>query len=214
MDNTNTNNTTSGNKANKIKIVIAIGLPLLVILVVFVVAFLPRLFFTPKYDFIYAISDNNSSAYSYYYFNEGKMYNVVDGKIERITPVIRPEYVNNGKEDSIKRLPVNLTNIPEPKQNLYIYRSKTDSFEPITYDQARKLTLTGNSSAPDGTVLVRPDYYSRGIVGEIIGGSRDRRSFYLKNGTWVKDVTLSNADDNYYYYGNNDFYFLGWVVSQ
>lgn len=202
-------------KANKIKIAIGVALPVLAILIVFAIAFVPRFFFTPKYDFVYALSSDTNSSYGYYYENNGRMYNVVDGKIEEQAPVIRPEYRPDykGYKDAYTKLP---ENIVAPKQNLYRYKAKTDTFEQITLDQARKLTLTGNSSAPDGTVLDSPGYYGRGLVGEIIGGSRnDGRNFHIRNGSWVRDITLTNAgSDNYYYYGDGRFYFLGWVLGE
>lgn len=206
--------TSNTNKAHKIKIIIGVSLPVLVILLAMAVTFLPNLFFNPKYDFIYALNDRQSSDYSYYYMNNGNVYDVVDGKLTMSKPVLRPEYVSKVGQPGYEKI-----QDFAPTQSLYRYKVATNTFEPITFEKAQAFTLTGNGSAPDGTILDNPGYYRGSVTEELFVGSYrgdDDINLMLRNGVWSKKISITNVGSNYYrsYYGGRDFNFLGWVVSE
>lgn len=209
--NSNINNE---NKAHRVKIIIGVSLPVLVILLAMAITLLPNLFFSPKYDFIYALSDRQTLDYSYYYMNGGNAYDVVDGKLTMNKPVLRPEYASKAGQPGYEKIKDFI-----PAQSLYRYRVATNTFEPITFEKAQTLNLTGNGSAPDGTILDNPGYYNGSVAEELFVGSYrgdDGINLRLRNGVWSKKISITNVGSNYYrsYYGSGYFKFLGWVVSE
>ncbi len=194
-------------KNNK-KLIIGISLPLLVILFVIGAVVFPKLFFNPKYDFVYTIDPMCNDYNCRYYYNVPNPiypYNVTDGKIskaEKLSPITIPDPNDYQKKVTVEAI--------YPK--LYIYHVDKESFEEISLEQAQKLNLTNGGSDPDGTVVTNANNGSRGIVGEVLGGGSyyNRYDLYLKNGSFSKKITIENGGRQDYYY-NSNFRLIGWV---
>ncbi len=196
---------------NKTKIIIAVALPVLILLFVVGSVLVPRLFFTPKYDFLYTIESGCN-----YYCNNWTPYSVRTGDKDSSTfgtleknPL--PEMVDPGPTGT-----VNAPAVPKGANPhypiLYLYQAATDTFRKVDFEEAKTLgRLIGDGSAPDGTVVLGSGYRSRGLFGELFGGgSYNYNGLYLKNGTWSKLITVQNSN-NYYDY-TNSFKLVSWIA--
>lgn len=197
------------------KIIIGIALPVVVILVVLGSVLWPKLSFTPKYDFAYAMGGVCEEGYcgSTYYGikNNWYPYKVVDGKIVKDTdlPTVN-EYPKNAPSTPVTPItrPIKITTYPK----IYIYRVANGTFTELSEAEIANLTISSTGSAADGTVVTDGDEGGRGLFGEILIGSFGGRGSarYLKNGAYSKKIITRNGDNNYYD-GRYDFHFLGWV---
>ncbi len=197
---------------NQTKIIIAGALPVLILLFIIGAVLLPRLFFTPKYDFIYTIEAGCN-----YYCNGWVPYSIKDadgrlfGTLQK-NPL--PETVEPGPTGTVNAPAVPKGANPHyPK--LYLYQAATDTFNEISFERANSIgRLIGDGSAPDGTT-VSSDYRGHGgLFGELFGGGYryNYNSLYLKNGTWNKEITVRNsASPNAYYDYSNGFRLISWV---
>jgi|GEM_PF-1582156 len=200
---------------NRTKIIIAISLPVLILIFIIGSVLFPRLFFSPKYDFIYTIESGcaqyeigctNWTPYSLSRTveNTNTSYTIEKNPLPAIaTP----------NTDGTVRPPATPKEATPHYPKLYLYQVATDSFKEISLEDANRLNgLVGDGSAPDGTTI-SSDYRGHGgIFGELFGGYRYGTGLYLKNSTWNKEVTVRNGTslNNYYDYQNN-FRLISWV---
>lgn len=191
----------------KTKLIVGVSLPLIIILIVAVLSIAPRIFFHPKYDFIYTVDISCDQYYSYpcsYGGNQWSSYTISDGKISKETDVSKvPQSIT--PPDAKKEIP----KIIYPK--LYRYHVATGAFEEISFEDVQKLTLV-NGTAPDGTIVINgAENYNEGVFGMMFGGYRsEQNSLYLKNGSASQRIVVQNGDQSGYYY-NNNFHLVGWV---
>lgn len=190
---------------NKTKLIIGVSLPIVVILVVVIAVALPKMLFTPKYDFLYTVDSPCGNYYSdcsypYKYGNgyfKWTPYNISDDKLVKETiPSLADVSIDQTVRDNLK--------LAYPP--IYRYSVDTDTFKQISFSEASQLVLLGSGSAPDGTTVVN-NYYNGSLVSEIFGGRSDRQGYYLKNGSFSKQITIQNAGQPYYY--NSSFRLLG-----
>ena len=172
-------------------VLLAFALPILLILVVALTTYLPSLFISTNYDFIY-ISCNDSSS-SYYSYNcngyvQKRLYSVVDDKF-----VVNEKYT----------------------ARIFLHDTKKNENKEISLLDVQKLKLSGLLTSPDG-VTVSSGYSPTGGCGEffIFGGCGGSSSYgyYLAKGRSRSKLNLINNSDSYYY--NNNFQFLGWVIEK
>lgn len=199
---------------NQTKIIIAGALPVLILLFIIGSVLLPRLFFTPKYDFIYTLesgcSGYNGACYDWV------PYKIKDGSVGALEKNPLPAVAAPGP-DGIVHAPAVSKDAHPHYPKLYIYHAGTGAFNEISFDQANRLgRLTGDSSAPDGTTI-SSDYRSHGgIFSELFGGyNYNNAGLYLKNGTWNKEITVRNISSPYNYYDyQNNFRLISWIDPQ
>ncbi len=196
---------------NNTKLILGISLPFLVILFVIGFAVFPKLFFDPKYDFVYIIDSyckntNYNNCYGGDY-NSWSAYKVVNGKIEKETSTAFGNVYNSvkGAYDKVA--------IDVIYPTLYRYNVTNDSFTEISFKQAQELNLTGSGSSPDGTVISSDRRGGGGLIGEVLigGGDYNRYGLYMKNGSFSKKITIQNGVQQDYYYSLNNFRLIGWV---
>ncbi len=193
---------------NNTKLIIGISLPVLVIIFVIGAVLLPKLFFNPKYDFIYSV-DQYCANYDCRFpsingYGAWSAYKVESGRISKESklPVQR---IFDSNSNSYQEKPV------EPVYpKLYRYIATTGSFNEISLEDAQRLVLTDSGSAPDGTVVVNESRGGSGFVGEILGGGGRDYGLYMKNGSFSKKIIVQNGVSTDYYY-NSNFHLLGWV---
>ena len=184
---------------NRTKIIIAVSLPLLILIFVIGSVLLPRLFFAPQYDFLYT---TEAGCNQYPYCNEWAPYRVTEVGLEK-SPLPTQKNDSTGMNTDIKWA----AHYP----TIYLYHSKTDSFNEISFVEAAKLDFAGNGSAPDGTII-SSGYRSRGLFGEIFGGSSyNNTNLYLKNGAWTKAIEVGNSSGNNYYDAQYGFKLISWI---
>ena len=194
------------------KIFIGLALPVVVLLIVVGSVIFPRMFFTPKYDFVYGLGGtcanyNCNFPNTYGVTRDWYPYRIVDGKIIKDTDIpIVSVY------DPVKQVSTNQKLQISQYPDLYIYHVATGSFEKLTDANIAALSISNGGSAPDGTVVEgNSDSHSGGLISEVlVGGSRYSYNLYLKNKSYSQKITVRNGDSGYY--SSGDFNFLGWVL--
>ncbi len=180
---------------NKWPLYIAIGLPVIFIIGLIGVVYIPQLFAEqPKYDFVY-ITRNLSEPY-------GQTYTVEQGKIVKqyLPPPI--DYKSSEVKDYRSVL----------LESIYLYDVETDKSRELTLEEAQALTIDQNPKSPDGYIFTTGQN-NGGVVTEMFGGNRNYNSRYLKNGFYSKQIYLTQeGNSRNYYYDYNSNGFIGWVI--
>lgn len=168
------------NKQN-LPLILAFGAPVLMIIIVAAVIYLPNLYNKPQYDFIYSQGS--------YYLG----YTVINGKIAKVPPL--PDQ---------PKPPVTPLNQDYPQ--LYYYDVQNNKSTAISLEQADNYNIDPSSISPDGYTV---GYGNRadGFFPLFISSSVDYQSRYLQGHSTNRKLNLQNQPD---YYANN-FQFMGWV---
>ena len=166
-------------------IIVGIALPIVFIIIISLVIYVPTFFIKPEHNFIYTTTNNGI-----YGQNSIKQtYTVKNGSLvqERVQlPSDRFSY----SSDEI----------------LYMYDVKSDTSHQVSFDDVKDLAFDPGPSSPDG-YLVRYEYNSEGIF-DLFGGNRGNSGYFIEKGNSRKKLNvLSNS--GYAYEGNIKF--IGWV---
>ncbi|MEX0930142.1 MAG: hypothetical protein WDZ79_00525 [Candidatus Paceibacterota bacterium] len=172
---------------DNLALVVALALPVVLIAVIVVLVYVPRLFApVPQYDFLYGVPknvwpDRNCSI----------DYEVASGTF------IEQRTVSGCEEGQT----------PTPVRDLYVYRVGEGERETLSYEEARNLNLDTRDMSPDGYILTR---YSnnRGIF-DLFGVPRDS-GWHLERGGVQHSIELGDRSSRYYYY---DVDFYGWIIN-
>jgi hypothetical protein len=181
-----------------IVIIIAFSLPILLIIGVALSIYIPSLFLSTKYNFVYIIC--TESNYRYITCNNyiQKRYSVVNNRIviNNIDPTLDSD------------------NDPMPDINenyvtrIILHDTEKNESREITFEEAQTLTLNNFKISPDGVTV--EDEYSSGTDLFIFGGSSSTYGYYLSKGKTKKKLNLIYDYDQYYY--RYHFQFIGWVL--
>jgi hypothetical protein len=181
---------------NNFVVLLAFILPILLIIVVALSAYLPSLFLSTKYNFVYTSCFDGKNYYSYdcnsYLKN---LYSVVDDKL----------VINSS--NPIQKL--NEEVIPTYTDRIFLHDTEKNESREITLNEAKTLTLNNLLTSPDGVTV--SGYYSRS-GGEffLFDGGHSSYGYYLMKGRSKTKLNLINSTDQYYY--QNNFQFVGWVL--
>ena len=179
-------------------IILAFVLPVALIVVIALSSYLPSLFLSTDYNFVYAsFSDNN---YSYRCSNYlQSRYSVVNGKlvINSIDPV------QDTDRDGVPDINENYT------VRFFIHDTANNESREITSEEVQSLNLSGLLTSPDG-VTVSSDYDRGGDFFPFFDGNSSY-GYYLTKGRSRTKLNLINTDKNGYYYQGN-FRFMGWII--
>ncbi|MFA6256772.1 MAG: hypothetical protein WCT29_00470 [Candidatus Paceibacterota bacterium] len=183
-------------------ILLAFILPVLLIVVVVLVTYIPSFFVDTNYNFIYVSCGDGNNYYSYNYECAGlarQRYSVENNRLV-INPVSPQEDIDTNK----------ITNLSATLNNARIFLHNTEKNESreITLAEAQMLTLNGLITAPDGVTI--SSYYQQGDYIFPFGGSSSSYGYYLTKGKGKQKLNLVNTSDRYYYRDN--FEFIGWVL--
>lgn len=184
-------------KTNNLPLIVGISLPLVFIVIISVVVFLPSFFVKPQYDFVYTTIDQS---YDYYGYDQGykNTYGVENGKI-----VLEPVPVR--LDLSLKR---ELVVYKGEKPPLYRYDVKTNTSHEISLKEAQSLSLDPGPSSPDG-YTVSFENRDDGIF-EIFGSNSSNSGLFISKGNAKKRLDgLVNNNQYYWYQGN--FELIGWI---
>jgi len=176
-------------------LILGIALPLIFIITLCLIIFLPSSFLRPQYDFLFT----NSSAYEYPYKPYANIFGVQDGKL--VSTPLPEDYVNNNNKaygGSIDYPP------------LYRYNVKDDAIHQISKSEGEALSLDPGPSSPDG-YLVQYEYnYGNDGIFELFGSSRGNASgYYLTKGRGQRKLRGFDSGSYGSYQGN--FKFIGWI---
>ncbi len=177
-------------------LLIAFSLPLVLIAVVAISVYLPSLFLSTSYNFLYSQCHDGRYYYECGYKYEN-YFSVIDGKIViNSTSTITRD--NNGA--------IKLSN--GYSMRIFLHDTEKNESREINIQEAELLTLNNLLTSPDG-VTISEDYESSpGFF--IFDGGRSSHGYYLTKGRSKAKLNLINNNDRYYYY--NNFKFIGWVV--
>jgi hypothetical protein len=179
-----------------IVVILAFMLPILLIIGLAVSVYLPGVFLSTQYNFVYATCDNGSGDYQYYpdypqncnaFLNS--LYQVENGGLVTQTAVLA-----NGRY-----LP-----------RLFVHDTKNNESREITFTEAESLRLSGLLTSPDGVSI--DNGYNRGSEFFPFFGGSFQYGYYLTKGSKRHRLDLLGANDRYY--SDNNFKFIGWVVGE
>jgi len=180
-------------------IVLAFALPIALIAVIALGTYLPSLFLSTDYNFIYSSCTEGANYYPYYcnHYLE-KYFSVMNGKL--VVNAIDP--AQDSDKDGIPDIRENYT------ARIFLHNTAKNESREITREEARMLTLNGLLTSPDGVTV--SSNYDRGanFFPFFDGGSS--YGYYLTKGKSHRKLNLINRDDRYYY--QNNFQFIGWVL--
>lgn len=172
-------------------VILAFLLPLLLILGLTASVYLPSLFLSTKYDFIYATCDRGSD----YYYSDSNCGAYLNGLYT----------VQNGK--LIKQYVVLTDANKNYSPRIFLHDTQANAGREISLEDAQRLTLDSLITSPDGVTV--GSYYERGQDFFPFFGSSSQYGHYLMKGRSRSRLNLVNENESYYYRDN--FKFLGWV---
>lgn len=184
-------------------ILLAFILPILLIVIVALSTYLPSLFISTDYNFVYTSCADNRDYYYPYNCNNylQKRYSVVDNKLV-LNDVDLTQDLN---KDGVADYKQNYT------ARIFLHDTKKNESREISLAEAKMLTLNNLLTSPDG-ITVSSNYSYSGGGGFFIfdGGGRSSYGYYLTKGKNKAKLNLINNTDQYYY--QNNFQFIGWVL--
>lgn len=182
-------------------ILLAFLLPILLITVVALSTYLPSLFLSTEYNFIYTSCTDGRNYYPYRCNNYlEKRYLVADNKLV-VNPV---DITQDADKNSVPDFSETYTD------RIFLHDTKKNESREITLGEAQSLTLNSLLTSPDGVTV--SSYYNRngGDLFFIFGGGSSSYGYYLTKGKSRSKINLINSTDQYYY--QNNFQFVGWVL--
>jgi len=192
-------------------LVLAFALPILFIVAVALSTYLPSLFFTAKYDFMYAacVDEFGDPAYGCESAMRGK-FKVVEGKLIINSDQTSSTGPTTKSAENPREIKDKLS-LPEGYLNnfsvrLFIHDVEENSSREITESEATTYKLSGLLTSPDGITVGGDNNYGGSIIFPF--GDSSYGGYYLKKGSYKSKLKLFY--DTEYYSGN--FRFIGWVL--
>lgn len=183
----------------QLPVIIAIALPVLFIIIISLVLYVPAMSVRPAHDFIYSYSSENGYyPYSGYYRNT---YKVSDGRI-----VTEPVY-NVNKLESNGSVVARGDYPP-----IYRYDVNVGASREISLADARKLVLDAGPSSPDGYSVSYE--YGRGDIFDLFGSNRNNSGYFISKGgarKRIEGLVGANGIINQNIYGDQGIKVVGWV---
>lgn len=176
-------------KKENLPLIIGLAIPVLMVIVLVAVIYLPRLYIKPTYNFVFA-----TGSYPTYQDNATKEkteYTVIDGRLTKDISAIVYHFSTYYSENSPKFYRYNVTE----KKTL-----------PISDKEVMRLSLDPSQTSPDGFVLNYGTQVDNVFEG-LFGGGRDYSQHVLEKGSVSIPITLPLTDDRY----SSNFHFVGWI---
>lgn len=180
-------------------IVLAFVLPVALVAIIALSTYLPSLFLSTNYNFVYSSCTDGTSYYPYYCNNYlQKRYSVVNGEI--VVNSIDP--AQDSDKDGIPDINENYT------ARIFLHDTKKNESREIALEEAQTLSLNGLLTSPDEVTV--SSNYDRGADFFFLFDGGSSYGYYLTKGKSRSKLNLINNDDRYYYRDN--FQFIGWVL--
>lgn len=182
-------------------LVLAFTLPIVLIVVVGLSVYLPSLFLSTDYNFIYTSCTDGTNYYPYRCDNYLQKRYVVVNHALVLNPVDTTQDADkNGIPDFNERY----------TDRVFLHDTKKNVSREITLAEAQSMKLDSLLTSPDGVTV--SNYYDRsgGDFFFIFGGGSSSYGYYLTKGGSRSKINLINGTDQYYY--RNNFQFVGWVL--
>ncbi|MFW5432625.1 MAG: hypothetical protein ACKE5M_05015 [Methylophilaceae bacterium] len=182
-------------------LVLGLTLPLLLIVLFFFAAILPKMLSEPpQYEMLFA---------STYYQYKDKTDYILDFSVKNKQVVVKPKSKQDEKHGS------------ERTERLFVYDGKSQVIREITIDSSQliegvetplaevnNMVIDSSAISPDGYTLDGSRYGGRGLINGLFGGG-SRSHYRLVKGS--VSYKLPTNQPHYYY---NQLTFLGWVVKK
>ncbi len=180
-------------------VILAFLLPITLIIVVALSAYIPSLFVSTDYNFIYSSCNIPSDYYPYQCDNYlQNRFSVVNNKL-----VVNPIDPNQDSDkDGVRDIKENYN------ARIFLHNTEKNESREITIEEAQNLSLNNLLTSPDGITV--STYYDRGADFFPFFGSNSSYGHYLIKGNGKSKLNLINHDDRYYY--RNNFQFIGWIL--
>ncbi|MEA2112918.1 MAG: hypothetical protein U9P50_03020 [Patescibacteria group bacterium] len=179
-------------------LILAFALPVALVAIVVLSTYLPSMFISTNYNFVYALCDDD-----YYYGSYNcndylrERYTVEEGKLVENVVIadILPDgqKINDGKNLDAR---------------VFLHNTEKNESREITIEEAQTLDLQDLLTSPDG-VTVSSHYDSDADIFPFYNG-RSSYGYYLTKGKSRSKINLINYSDRYYY--RNNFQFIGWIL--
>lgn len=186
---------------NNFAILLAFLLPIALIVFIALSVYLPSLFLSTKYNFIYVTCVDGTRYYDQCNDYVKKQYSVVNEKL-----------VVGGFDQNLDTNKNGFLDVNEKyTARIFLHDTEKNESREISQEEAKALVLDGLITSPDG-VTVSSNYNYNGSTGifPFSGSSYSSYGFYLSKGNSHRKLNLINNNDRYYY--QNNFQFLGWVL--
>lgn len=170
-----------------IPVLVGLLLPIVFIIIVLLVTYIPILSIKPAHNFLYTLGPENYRQEVY-----KNAFSVQNGKLVMIpTGVVDvPEYAT-------------LSERPQ----LYLYDVAAHTTHQVTFEEMQNMSFVSGPSSPDG-YLVEYRYGGYG-GGFLFGGSGDNSGYFITKGSAGKRLPGIGTSGNYYQ--NNEFAVIGWM---
>lgn len=180
-------------------ILLAFILPVALIIIVALSTYLPSLFLSTDYNFVYSSCTEGTNYYPYQCYNYlQKRYSLVNNKL--VVNSVDP--AQDSDRDGVPDIKENYT------ARIFLHDTKKNESREITLEEAQTLTLNDLLTSPDGVTV--SSNYDRGHDFFFIFDGGSSYGYYLTKGKSRKKLNLINSDNRYYYRDN--FEFIGWVL--
>ena len=180
-------------------IVLAFSLPLVLLVVIALSAYLPSAFISTNYNFVYAACVDGSNNYLYR----------CDAYLEQLYAVVDGQLVLNEVDVA---LDTDRDGIPDVNEGynarLFLHNTQSNETREITAEEATSLTLDGLVTSPDGVSVV--GQYDRGPDIFLLFDGGSSYGHYLVKGKAKSKLNLINTEERYSYRDN--FKFIGWTL--
>lgn len=193
---------------NNITVILAFALPILLVIGIALSTYLPGLFLSTKYNFIYATCDREVDSYYFSYdcanYLNGR-YKVENGRLTtiEIPPLSPPKSGRPTLDDYNEHISMT------PVARLFLHNSKNNEGREITLAEVQKFSLNGLITSPDGVSV--ENSYDRGAGFFPFFDDSSQYGYYLTKGSRRQKLNLVGEDERNYYYRDN-FKFIGWVI--
>lgn len=183
-------------------ILLAFLLPIALIAIVALSTYLPSLFLSTDYNFVYtACTDGAKYHYPYRCDNYLQKRYIVAGNKLVVNPVDTTVDVDkNGVPDFNESY----------TDRIFLHDTKKNESREITLEEAQAMTLNSLLTSPDGVTVSSHDGREGGDFFFIFGGGSSSYGYYLTKGKSRSKINLINSAD--WYYGRDNFQFVGWVL--
>ncbi|MDO8569419.1 MAG: hypothetical protein Q7R89_01380 [bacterium] len=182
-------------------LLLAFILPIVLIVIVALSTYLPSLFLSTDYNFVYtSCTDGTNHYYSYNCDNYlQKRYSVVGNKL--VANTVDPTL--DSDNDKISDINENYT------ARIFLHDTEKNESREVTFEEVQTMRFSGLLTSPDG-ITVSSNYDRGGGDFFFIFGGNSSYGYYLTKGKSRSKINLINSSDQYYY--QNNFQFIGWVL--
>ena len=183
-------------------VVLAIGLPLLLVIAIILSIFLPRVFIQPTHRSDFIFMQNNFQPFTRPFMPDGSpnpstdplfRYAISDGKLTIVSA--DPYSYNAYRREELPKI--------------FKYDVLADTYEEIKADDLSKINVVDTPKSPEGFEIVRG-----GGDGVLMFPSYSSNKAFLKKGSYSQELTLPskvNIDSRYCYGDFLSCGFVGWV---